>query len=166
MTRLLLLLVMQERFWLVPRRQILVTSVQKEVLMDQIQTYSIHTTIRKITLSTIAESFAGKVKTSAENSYATTQYVSVAVKYRRTTSGNVQRKSNVLFARVPVIVRRYTQMNNGRRNFVRLQFLKAGSCRIHPSKLFRSVQVCAATPSSRESLVPRLSWCTSTLKTT
>ena len=82
--------------------------------MDQIQTYSVHTTIRQITLSTIAASFAGKVKTSAENSYAITQSASVAVKYRRTTSGNVQRKSNVLFARVPVIVRRYTQMNNGR----------------------------------------------------
>ena len=81
-------------------------------------------------------------------------------------SENVQRKSNVLFARVPLIVRCYTQMNNGRRDFVRLQFLTARSWRIHPSKLFRSVQVCAATLSSRESLVPRLSWCTSTLKTT
>ena len=86
--------------------------------------------------------------------------------YHRTTSENVQRKSNVLFARVPVIVRRYNQMNNGRRDFVRLQFLTAGSCQIHPSKLFRSVQVCAATPSSRENLVPTLSWCTSILKTT
>ena len=136
MTRLLLLLVMQERFWLVPSRQTLVMRVQNEVPMDQIQTYSFHTTNRQIILSTIAPSFAVKVKTSTENSYGITQ----SVKYHRTTSENVERKSNVLYARlpVPVIVRRYTQMNNGGIYFVRLQFLTAGSCRIYPSALFRS----------------------------
>ena len=46
--------------WLIPRKQTLMMNVQKEV-MDQIQTYSVLTTIHQITPSTIVSSFVGKV---------------------------------------------------------------------------------------------------------